>query len=458
MNSHLLKRWNPENPDLWGRVGQSIANRNLLLSIPSLFLSFAVWMVWSVVVVNLPAVGFRYSTNQLFWLAALPGLSGATLRIFYAFLVPVFGGRRWTAISTGLLLVPAIGMGLAVSDPNTSYPMMLLLALLCGLGGGNFSSSMANISYFFPLSKQGLALGLNAGLGNVGVFAAQWLVPLAIGAAWFGEWAGPGQWVMLHGENRLIWLQNAGYVWIAPILLSSLAAWFGMNDIESASVNLAEQAVIFRQRSTWLLSLLYLGTFGSFIGYAAAMPLLVKSQFPGIDPTGHAYLGPLLGALARPLGGWLSDWLGGAKVTLAIFGGMLLAVSGLLLALPVAGGEGHFHLFVWLMLLLFLLCGAGNGSTFHMIVAAFEQRRVQILGKVGAADEGRMLAESRTQAAAALGFAGAVGAYGGFFIPKMLGSSVAMTGSMTLALGSFVLFYIFCIAVTWRFYLYRPAP
>ena len=458
MNSRLLKRWNPEKPELWDARRQLIANRNLLLSIPSLFLSFAVWMVWSVVVVNLPAAGFNYSTNQLFWLAALPGFSGATLRIFYAFLVPLFGGRRWTAMSTASLLLPAIGMGLAVSDPTTSYPAMLLLALLCGLGGGNFSSSMANISYFFPLSRQGFALGLNAGLGNLGVFAAQWLVPLAIGAAWFGDLGGVGQLVEWRGQTRMIWLQNAGYIWVLPILLSAFGAWFGMNDIEAISADLADQAVIFRQRNTWLLSLLYLGSFGSFIGYSAAMPMLVKSQFPDIDPTSFIYVGPLLGALARPVGGWISDWLGGARVTLGVFIGMLLMVAGLFLALPNAGGEGYFHLFIWLNLGLFALCGIGNASTFRMIVSVFDMRRQRQLDRHGVEDSDELLAASRTEAAAALGFAGAVGAYGGFFIPKSFGSSIALTGSINLALFCFGLFYLCCIAVTWWFYVHRQTP
>lgn len=458
MNHHLLKHWNPENPESWQAQGQRIANRNLFWSVPSLFLSFAVWMVWSIVVVNLPAAGFNYTTNQLFWLAALPGLSGATLRIFYAFLVPLFGGRRWTAISTASLLLPAIGMGMAVSDPNTSYPAMLLLALLCGLGGGNFSSSMANISYFFPLSKQGLALGVNAGLGNLGVCAAQWLVPLAIGAAWFGDWGGGGQLVVAHGHTQTIWLQNAGYIWVVPIVLTALGTWFGMHDIESISANLADQAVIFRQRNTWLLSLLYLGSFGSFIGYAAAMPMLVKSQFPDIDPTAYAYIGPLVGAIARPCGGWISDWLGGARVTLGVFIGMLAAVFGLALVLPNAGHGGQFHLFVWLNLALFILCGIGNASTFRMIVSVFDNRRRQLLRRQGIDADAELLAESRTEAAAALGFAGAIGAYGGFFIPKSLGSSIALTGSMTLALWLFGLFYLCCIAVTWWFYVHRQTP
>ena len=168
-----LTHWNPEDKAFWEREGEAIAKLNLWISVPSLFLAFAIWQVWSVVAVGLPGLGFHYSTNQLFWLAAAPALSGATLRIFYSFMVPLVGGRRWTAISTATLLIPALGIGFAVQDNQTPYPTMLILALLCGLGGGNFSSSMANISFFFPKERKGSALGVNAGLGNLGVSVVQ---------------------------------------------------------------------------------------------------------------------------------------------------------------------------------------------------------------------------------------------------------------------------------------------
>ena len=181
-SSAVIPHWNPEDQGFWRTKGSSIANRNLWISIPALTLAFAIWMVWSVVVVNLPAVGFKFSTNQLFWLASLPALCGATLRIFYSFAVPIFGGRRWTAISTASLLLPAGGIGMAVQNPGTPYEVFVVLALLCGLGGGNFASSMANISFFFPKEKKGVALGLNAGLGNLGVSIVQFVVPMVITA------------------------------------------------------------------------------------------------------------------------------------------------------------------------------------------------------------------------------------------------------------------------------------
>ena len=272
-SNYVLTRWEPEQPAFWKEKGERIANRNLWISIPALMLAFIVWMLWSVVVVNLNKAGFAFSKNQMFWLTALPALSGATLRIFYSFLVPIFGGRRWTAISTASLLIPALGMGFALRDPTTSYPTLLVLALLCGFGGGNFSSSMANISFFFPKSRKGLATGLNAGVGNLGVSVVQFVSPIVISLAVFGTLGGEGHEYVVAGKAQNIWLQNAGFVWVPFIVLASIAAWFGMNDIAEAKASFADQAVIFKRKHNWLMCWLYLGTFGSFIGFSAGLPL-----------------------------------------------------------------------------------------------------------------------------------------------------------------------------------------
>jgi NNP family nitrate/nitrite transporter-like MFS transporter len=357
VTSQVIRQWNPEDLGFWRSGGQSVAQRNLWISIPALTLAFAVWMVWSVVVVNLPNVGFKYSTNQLFWLAALPALCGATLRIFYSFAVPIFGGRRWTAISTASLLLPAVGIGFAVQNPATPYEMMVLLALLCGFGGGNFASSMSNISFFFPKSQKGFALGLNAGLGNLGVSLVQFVVPLVITAGVFGTLGGEPQ---LTAKGSL-WLQNAGFIWVPFVALSALAAWFGMNDLADAKASFADQAVIFKRAHNWWMCWLYLGTFGSFIGYSAGFPLLIKSQFPGVNALQYAWLGPLVGALVRPLGGWLSDKLGGARVTFWNFIAMLLGVLAVLQFLPSNGSGGNFTGFLVAFLCLFAAAGIGNG-------------------------------------------------------------------------------------------------
>jgi NNP family nitrate/nitrite transporter-like MFS transporter len=457
MTSRVLTAWDPEDKDFWAREGKSVATRNLWISIPALFLSFAVWMVWSVVVVNLPAIGFRFDADRLFWLAALPGLAGATLRIFYSFMVPIFGGRRWTAISTASLLIPAVGIGFAVRDPGTGYATLLVLALLCGLGGGNFASSMSNISFFFPQAQKGTALGLNAGLGNLGVSVMQFLVPLAITAGVFGALCGGPQNCVENGVTRSVWLQNAGFIWVPFILASALAAWFGMNDIASARASFREQAVIFRRKHNWLMCWLYLGTFGSFIGYSAGLPLLIKSQFPGIDPTKYAFLGPLVGAVLRPVGGWIADKLGGARVTFWNFAVMAASVFGILAFLPRNGAGGNFWGFLAMVMLMFVTTGIGNGSTFRMIPVIFSTERQREAEGKGPAAREQALKDAAKEAAAVIGFSSAFAAYGAFFIPKGFGSSIRLTGSPESALYGFLAFYATCIVVTWWFYSRRNA-
>jgi MFS transporter, NNP family, nitrate/nitrite transporter len=452
MASRVLNEWHPEDHKFWENEGKAIASRNLWISIPSLFLSFAVWMVWSVVVINLQSIGFGFDAGKLFWLAALPGLSGATLRIFYAFVVPIFGGRTWTTISTASLLIPAVGIGLAVRDPHTSYATMLTLALLCGFGGGNFASSMSNISFFFPKSQKGTALGLNAGLGNLGVSAMQFLVPLVITGGMFGALCGDPQICVVKGVTRSIWMQNAGFIWVPFIVASTLAAWFGMHDIASAKASFREQSIIFRRKHNWIMCWLYLGTFGSFIGYSAGLPLLIKAQFPGVDPTKYAFLGPLVGALCRPLGGWIADKLGGARVTFWNFIVMAAAVFGVLHYLPHDSGTGNFWGFLAMFIVMFITTGIGNGSTFRMIPVIFLTERQRAAAGKGEVAEKQAVGEAAKEAAAVLGFSSAFAAYGAFFIPKAFGSSITLTGGPQAALYGFLGFYLSCIALTWYCY------
>ncbi|WP_371326082.1 NarK family nitrate/nitrite MFS transporter [Caldimonas taiwanensis] len=454
---HVIEHWNPEDQTFWNQTGAAIASRNLWISIPALTLAFAVWMVWSVVVVNLPAVGFKFSTNQLFWLAALPALCGATLRIFYSFAVPIFGGRRWTAISTASLLLPALGIGFAVQNPTTPYEVFVVLALLCGLGGGNFASSMSNISFFYPKSQKGYALGMNAGLGNLGVSLVQFVVPLVITAGVFGPLGGEPAMVTRGGQQVPMWLQNAGFIWVPFIVASALAAWFGMNDLKDAKASFADQAVIFKRKHNWLMCWLYVGTFGSFIGYSAGFPLLIKSQFPEVNALSYAWLGPLVGALIRPVGGWLADKLGGARVTFWTFVVMGLGVAAVLQFLPAEGRAGNFNAFLIAFLVLFAASGVGNGSTFRMIPIIFLTERLRAAGS-GAAAQEQAQRDANKEAAAVLGFSSAVGAYGGFFIPKGYGTSIALTGGPEAALYVFIAFYVTCVAITWWYYSRKNAP
>ena len=449
---HTLVDWRPDEPDFWQSDGKKIASKNLWISIPCLLLAFSVWLVWSVVVAKLPAIGFAYTTDQLFWLAALPGLSGATLRIFYSFMVPIFGGRLWTALSTASLLIPAIGIGFAVQDPETPYVMFLGLALLCGLGGGNFASSMANISFFYPKTEKGNALALNAGLGNAGVSVMQFTVPLVITAGVFGAIGGEPQ---VTSTGAKLWLQNAGFVWVPFLVITSIAAWFGMDNIESARASFKEQSIIFQRKHNWVMCVLYTGTFGSFIGYSAGFPLLAKTQFPDVNSLQFVFLGPLVGALSRAATGWVSDKYGGGRVTFWTFLVMIGAVAGVLFFLSIKETPGAFWGFFAMFMVLFFATGVGNASTFQMIPTIMRQEVTRLMPGL---DETQFLRQAERESAAIIAFTSAIAAYGAFFIPKAYGTSISLTGGPELALYAFMTFYALCVAVTWVYYTRRNAP
>jgi len=440
--------WNPEDQQFWAETGEHVARRNLWCSMPALFLAFAVWMVWSTVVVKLKSVGFTFTDQQLFWLAALPGLSGATLRIFYSFLVPILGGRNFTVMSTASLLIPAIGMGLAVQDTATPYSIFVLLALLTGLGGGNFASSMSNISFFYPKARKGTALGLNAGLGNLGVSAVQFLATMIIPVAAFGALVGGPQ---ILGDGKAIYLQNIAFVWVIPIIVVCIASWFAMNNLATARASFAEQSIIFKRKHNWIMCWLYVGTFGSFIGYSAGLTMLIKTQFPGVDPLKYAFLGPLVGAAIRPLGGWLSDKIGGAKVTFWNFIAMFASVFGVIHFLQHKTDDGAFMGFLAMFILLFATTGIGNGSTFRMVPVMFANIHDRMAGP---SPEAKVAAvrDASKESAAVLGFISAIGAYGAAIIPLTFGWSIKFTGEPFAALWGFIAFYATCIVTTWWFY------
>ena len=443
--SKVLTEWKPEDPGFWEETGEKIARRNLYISIPALLLAFSVWMVWSVVVAKLPSIGFDYSTDELFWLAALPGLSGATLRIFYSFVVPIFGGRLWTTMSTVSLLIPAFGIGYAVQNPDTPYIIFLVLALLCGFGGGNFASSMSNISFFFPKAQKGNALALNAGLGNLGVSVMQFVVPLVIVVGVFGAMGGEPHQTAEGGE---LWLQNAGFIWVPFIMVSTLLAWFGMNDIADAKASFSEQSVIFQRKHNWLMCWLYTGTFGSFIGFSAGLPLLAKHQFPDINVLQFVFLGPLVGALSRAATGWVSDRWGGARVTFWVFVLMMIGVIGVIYFIEAANWWGFLAAFIF----MFFMTGVGNASTFQMIPNIMRQEVPRLMPELGAQAR---LRQAEKESAAIVGFTSAIAAYGAFFIPKSFGSAIAATGSPMAALWGFFIFYASCAALTWWAYSRR---
>src|SRR5438477_5803276 len=306
-SSSWISDWNPEDERFWNSSGKFIARRNLIWSIVACHLGLSIWLIWSIVATKLPQAGFAYTTDQLFQLVALPGLIGSLMRFPYTFAVTTFGGRNWTIFSAVVLFIPTIALAYFVTQPDTPFWLMLLVAATAGLGGGNFASSMANISFFYPDRMKGWALGLNAAGGNIGVSGVQLLTPILLGVGLISLYQatpGPGG----------IYLQNAGLMWLLPLTIAVIGAFFFMNNLTSARSTFKDQLGIVRRKHTWVMSYIYIGTFGSFIGYSAAFPLLIKTQFPAVT-IAIAFLGPLVGSLSRPFGGILADKIGGAVVT-----------------------------------------------------------------------------------------------------------------------------------------------
>jgi MFS transporter, NNP family, nitrate/nitrite transporter len=431
-----IDNWDPENDAQWETEGRAIARRNLRWSIFAEFLGFVVWQLWSIVIVSLPAAGFSFDTGQIFWLISIPALVGATLRIPYTFMVPRFGGRNWTIVSAGLLLIPAIGLGIVVTNPDTPFPVMLAIAALAGFGGGNFASSMANITFFYPQREKGWALGLNAAGGNLGASVAQFVVPI----------------VITIGAAATLNLPLAGWIWIPFILLAMFGAYRYMDNLSSAKADVAASLAALKEPHLWILSVLYIGTFGSFIGFAGVFPKLIADQFPDFSTfavasasINLAFMGALVGSLARPYGGKLSDRFGGATITIFSFAVMALGALAVIWTLPL----GNFWLFLGLFLVLFTASGVGNGSTYRMIPTVFAL-------KAGAADAHRTAGDisSQRKAAAALGIISAIGAYGGFAIPQLLGLSKTTFGDYTTGLGWFVWAYVGMLVLTAIVYVF----
>ncbi len=524
-----LTKWEVEDSDFWESSGKKIANRNLWISIPSLLGGFAVWMMWGIITVQMLNLGFPFSQIELFTLMSIAGLAGATLRIPSTFFIRIGGGRNTIFFTTALLMIPAVGAGFALQDKATPLWVFQLLALLSGFGGGNFASSMSNISFFFPKRVQGTSLGLNAGLGNFGVTTMQILVPLVMTAGIFGG----GAMILENSSGTLIgkipagtdtFIHNAGFVWLILLIPLAFAGWFGMNNIVTETVtpnpgspiqaflkisgllaiglvtaavglylllpaptgvgllnkwivlpsvvlltvllmryltrgglqeNLKRQYKIFENKHTWAMTVIYTMTFGSFIGFSAAFPLAIKVIFgfthvPGADgvlvhdsvnPNGpsalmFAWMGPFIGALIRPVGGWVSDKMGGAKVTQIVSIVMIASALGvayyMAAAYRSATPEQYFWQFFVLFIILFAATGLGNGSTFRTIAMVFNAE----------------------QTGPVLGWTSAVAAYGAFFIPKVFGEQINAT-TPEYALYGFAIFYTLCLALNWWFYL-RP--
>jgi NNP family nitrate/nitrite transporter-like MFS transporter len=423
-----IDHWDPEDETFWEETGEKVAKRNLFFSVLSEHIGFSIWTLWSVMVLFMgPEYGLTPADK--FTIVSMATLVGAIVRVPYTFAVAVFGGRMWTVISASLLLLPTVA-AFAVMEPGTSFTTFLLCAMLAGVGGGNFASSMTNINAFFPLRKKGWALGLNAGGGNIGVPVVQ-LVGLAV----IGASAGPR---LLLG------------IYIPFIVIAAVLAWFKMDSISSVKNDTGAAKDAVKQAHTWIMSFLYIGTFGSFIGYSFAFGLVLQTQF-GRTPLQAAYvtfIGPLLGSLIRPVGGALADRFGGAKITLWNYVAMGVATSVII----VASMQQSLPLFTTAFIALFILSGVGNGSTFKMIPGIFHNKA---LAKGLTGDEAA--AYGRRLSGASMGLIGAVGAVGGLGINLAFRQSFLTVGSGTGAFVAFLAFYAVCFVVTWAVYLRRPA-
>ncbi|WP_374337071.1 MFS transporter [Methyloversatilis sp.] len=527
-----VEDWRPEDDVFWESTGKKVAYRNLWISIPALLCGFAVWGMWGIITVQMLNLGFPFSKEQLFTLTAIAGISGATMRIPASFLIRLAGGRNTIFLTTAMLLSPAIGTGIALQHPEWPLWVFQLMALWSGVGGGNFASSMSNISTFFPKRLQGTALGLNAGLGNFGVTTMQVVIPLVMTLPLLGAFGGESMTLVkdsgwIFGKiaaGTPTWIQNAGFAWVFSLVPLSILCWFGMNNLKTVSPatgspigafmkitylytlafiptigmlylylpaptglgvlnmwvaipldivaallvmrlaafgtmkeNVAKQFAIFSNRHTWSMTALYVVTFGSFIGFSMALPLAITVIFgfqhvpdaAGVmthtikNPNApsaltYAWIGPFVGAAIRPLGGWISDKVGGSIVTQiisAVMVGASVAVGYVMMqAYGSAAPEQYFPTFLGLFILLFAASGIGNGSTFRTVGVIFD----------------------RTQAGPVLGWTSAVAAYGAFIAPVVIGDQIK-AGTPQIAMYGFAVFYAVCLIVNWWFYLRKNA-
>jgi NNP family nitrate/nitrite transporter-like MFS transporter len=433
LKANWIDDWNPEDEGFWARTGAKIANRNLWFSILSEHIGFSIWTMWSVLVLFM-GPEYHIDAAGKFLLVSIPTLVGSILRLPYTFAVARFGGRNWTIVSAALLLIPTV-LAAIVMHPGTSFTTFLVVAAIGGLGGGNFASSMTNINAYFPESRKGWALGLNAGGGNIGVPVIQ-LIGLLIIAT-----AGTGAPRILLG------------VYIPLIVIAAVCAATWMDNLSSVRNDTGAFTEAVKHSQTWLMAFLYIGSFGSFIGYSFAFGLVLQNQF-GRTPLQAAavtFIGPLLGSLIRPVGGRLADRIGGAKVTFWNF----IAMAVALVIIIWASAIDSLGVFTAGFVLLFVLTGVGNGSTYKMIPAIFRgEAKVAI---AGGAEETAAFARARRLSGAAIGIVGAVGALGGLFINLAFRQAFMTAKTGDPAYWSFLAFYVVCAAVTFAYYL-RPAP
>lgn len=436
--AHWLDRWEPENAQFWDSKGKAIAWRTLIITTANLTMAFIVWFMVSALVVRLPGAGFKLTSGELFWLAAMPGLAGGSLRIIHTFLVPLYGTRNVVAISTLSLLLPAVGWFYAIQDPTTPYWVLLSLSFLAGLGGANFSSFMPSTSLFFPKRMQGTALAIQAGIGNFGVSIVQFVTPWIIGFALFGSLAGEPLAFSRGGVHSQIWLQNAALIYVPFIAVFGILAWFMLRSVP-VRANFRDQLDIFKLKHGFFMTMLYVMTFGSFSGFSATFPLLIRQTYTGFpngpDPLAYAFIGPLIGSIMRVVAGPLSDRYGGAIVTQWSGIGMIACAIGVsFYTSPTSLAE--FPYFLAFMLGLFFFSGIGNASTFKQMPMLFEPR----------------------QAAGVIGWTSAIAAYGPFAAGLMLGYSITLFGSPNAFFYWAAFYYAVNVAINWWYYARKGAP
>lgn len=434
-----LQRWDPEDATAWAQGGSGLAWRTLSITTLNLMMAFAAWFMVSALIVRLPQVGFLFTPSQLFWLAAMPGLAGGTLRLVHMFLTPMFGTRHVVSLSTLSLLLPLLGWFFAVQDLSTPYWVLLALAFLAGLGGGNFSSFMPSTSLFFPKRLQGTALAIQAGIGNLGVSVVQFVTPWIIGFALAGSAAfmGESQTLTRAGVESQVWLQNAPAVMVPFVAVFGITAWLMLKSVP-VKANFAQQFDIFRSRHTWSMTSLYIMTFGVFSGLAATFPLLIREVYGGFegapDPLAWAFWGPLVGSIARVGAGPLSDRLGGARVTQ--WSGVGMVICAILVATTTQPTSlDGFGGFVAAMLALFFFAGVGNASTFKQMPMLFEPR----------------------QAGGVIGFTAAIAAYGPFMLGMLFAWAFSSMESATPIFHGLAVFFAFNVALNWWMYARKGA-
>jgi NNP family nitrate/nitrite transporter-like MFS transporter len=447
--SHRISDWDPEDTVAWEAGNKYIARRNLIWSVAAEHVGFSIWSIWSVMVLFMPQAVYGFSAGDKFLLGATATLVGACLRIPYTLATATFGGRNWTVFSAFVLLIPTVLTIWLLAHPGLPLWPYLVCAALAGLGGGNFASSMTNINAFYPQRLKGWALGINAGGGNIGVPMIQ-IVGLLV--------------IAIAGNRQPYWVCA---VYLVALALAGIGAALYMNNLEQHKIDLTAMGAILRKRDTWVISLLYIGTFGSFIGFAFAFGQVLQINFAAggqnaaqaaLHAAQIAFIGPLLGSLSRVYGGKLADRIGGGRVTLAVFGGMILG-AGILVAVsmaddhtPGAATGAMMAGYVIGFIVLFLLSGIGNGSVYKMIPSIFEARSRSL--EVSEAERQHW---SRAMSGALIGFAGAVGALGGVGINLALRQSYLSSGSATSAFWMFLAFYVLASVVTWAMYVRRPS-